>query len=551
MSILVIAKSAETRADLVKHLNDAGYKDTMEARGVAEVFENPGSLHPAGDIELILIHTEPPEAEGLKACRVLKESERYQDIPIVVTCRREDITLLEKACEAGLDDCIVQPATGMELMFKIHSALKRKESECSLKERERRYHFLFENMLQGVICRDAQGKMVEANESAMRILGLTLEQIQVGVPAVPGLQVVREDGSDLTREEYPDQVALRSGQAVEGEIMGWFHPGLDQQRWLKVNAVPQFRLGESKAYLTYMTFDDISDIKAVQDDLAVAKLEVEMFAEDLRQTLNLSESQRHELEEAKEKAEKLAFEAEAANRAKSEFLANVSHELRTPLNPIIGLSELMLEYNQDPVQLQYLRDINSSGQKMLNIVNDLIKLTRLEAGELKPNVQPFNLESALRIPMVKALEKARAKGIEFISSLEENVPLLLEGDSKLLQDAVTKLLDNAVKFTESGRVSIEVSLHSEDASKVYLEILITDTGAGISHQDMDLLFCDFSQADGSATRKYGGLGVGLTMVRRLVELMKGTIGVNSTEGEGSEFRLILPFTKIEVGSCSI
>lgn len=462
-------------------------------------------------LELNVTDLEAPE----DADRVPEFIARMRDgtwIKEEILHKKKDGTVFPVEVSAGLLDL-----TERKYILAIDRDItRRKVSEGALAESEARYRELFENSSDAIYIHDLRGNFISANRAFGALLGVPVEEI----PGLNYREVIHPD--DLSIAE----AAFRKKMEQRVEKTGPYQIRISAKdcvtRWVEVTS--RVVRTEGKPYGVQGSARDISERKQA----------------------------REQLEQALEAARELRIEAEKANRAKSEFLANMSHELRTPLNAVIGFSEILedcLFGDLNDTQLKYVRYIASGGRHLLELINAILDLAKVESGKLELNLDPVDLSRLLLESLVLLKEKARKNTtkLELILGNDIANSRILADEIKLKQ-ILFNLLSNAIKFTPNGgRIRVEARRHDST-----VHIVIADTGIGLTAEDRERIFQAFAQVDSSLGRRHQGTGLGLSLARRLVELHGGRIWAESAGlSKGSTFVVVLPLIRAGEGTAEV
>jgi PAS domain S-box-containing protein len=379
---------------------------------------------------------------------------------------------------------------------------ERDRTESRLSREEERIRLLLESVGDAVYGMDAYGNCTFCNPAFLRLVGYPSQQALLGRNIHDVIHHTRRDGSPFPWIDCPLRETLRSGETFHAtnETM-WRSDGTSV--CVEIWSHPLVQGGKVRGAVVTLT--------------------------DMTERLRAEES----LRQAKEAAE-------AANHAKSDFLANMSHELRTPMNGILGMAALALDTILTTEQREYLVMVKSSGDSLLSLLNDILDLSKIEAGKLELEISDFSIEDCIEKALLPVSPLVQKKPIELAWNVV-GVPAFVRGDHSRLRQVFINLLGNAMKFTSQGEVSIVGELASQTETAVRVRFTISDTGIGIPLEKQDRIFESFAQADMSISRSYGGTGLGLSISERLVKLMNGRIWLESEEGRGSKFHVEIPF----------
>jgi PAS domain S-box-containing protein len=379
---------------------------------------------------------------------------------------------------------------------------QQREVELSILKSRNFYLSLFEEFPALIWRSDSEGKFNYFNKTWLKFTGKSIED------EIDNGWLCRMPEEDKKSFLYHFNNALEKHDKFECEFR--LKDNTDQLKWLVCVGTPFYNFEEKFAGYIGACFD-MTNRKLMEDELRKAKIA-----------------------------------AEAANRAKSEFLSNISHEIRTPMNGIIGLAEIMLDTNLDEEQSEYMNLLREASFSLLNLLNNILDISKFESGKIRLEPVKFSLEDLIHNVIDKYNTEANKKGINLVCDIAKDVPKELFGDSEKLQKILFNLMSNSTKFTERGHIGLSVttknfSRSSDKEASVLLHIIVSDTGIGIPAEKIDTIFDSFTQVDSSLTKKYSGSGLGLSIAKKIVDMMNGKIWVESDLGRGSKFHVSLKF----------
>jgi len=406
-----------------------------------------------------------------------------------------------------------------------HDYQEKLKAEEALKESEEKYRELVQNARSIIIRWDTAGNVLFANDFALEFFKFTEEEL-VGQSIIgnliPNTPRAKKELAELILkitvdpEKYKTLESLNLKKNRDRVFIYWANRPIFDKK------------GNIEAILS--VGQDVTSKVLTESQLELAKTELEEINEELQQAV--------------EEKKKLVVQADAANQAKSEFLANMSHEIRTPMNAILGFTDILEKEIQDAKHTKYLRAIKTSGKTLLELINDILDLSKIEAGKLEIKLKPVAIKNVLNDVRHIFSEKISSKGLKLSLVVQKEIPDVMELDEVRLKQILFNLVGNAVKFTEHGNITIRTSFNITGENECSLSITINDTGIGIPKSQHGIIFEAFRQSESQDSAKYGGTGLGLPITKRLTELMGGEIEMLSESGKGSSFTVT--FNKIRI-----
>jgi len=522
LRVLIVEDSEDDTLLMIRELKSGGYDTTYERVETAEAMT---AALEKQEWDIILSDYSMPHFSGPEALKLLQES--GLDLPFIVISGSIGEDVAVEIMKAGAHDYLMKdnlkrfvPAVDHQL-GEAEVRKKRKQAEETLRESEERFRNLFENthdMIQSV---EPDGRFIFVNRAWLEILGYT----EAELPGLNLFKIIHPESLAHCQEMFSKAM---SGESV-GNVQATFIAKNGRSILIEGNMAGRYIGGKMVA--TQGIFRDITERKRAEKKLTGLYKEVKSFNVELGGKVRERTSQ---LEKAKEAAI-------VANRAKSDFLASMSHELRTPLNAVIGFSQVLQEQyfgELNEKQAEYVKDISESGQHLLSLINDILDLSKIEAGKMELVLSEVNINNILEGSLVMIKEKAHKHGISLdIDTTTELEGLEIMADERQLKQVMFNLLSNAAKFTpDGGAITVEGKKKGKE-----LIISVSDTGIGLAPEEQEKVFAEFYQASSAIKDKTPGTGLGLPLTKSIVEMHGGRIWVESEGlGKGSHFTFTLP-----------
>ncbi|MBU1054919.1 MAG: response regulator [Proteobacteria bacterium] len=517
--ILVVDDSPITRKILKRELSEGGYilEEACDGKTALAIFSE---YMP----DLITLDIEMPTLDGFETFKklqnkqnsgIFKHSKKCQ-VPVIFVTGNDNLKDRNKGFQLGAADFITKPFSKGDILSAANKILKPENRLMKLTALVVDDSPTLRSIVSSTLAREGVS-VIEAGDGfeAYTILYARKEEIDMvisdlSMPQLNGDELCKKIRNELFLHDLP--FILLTGSSDQSKLLEMFKSGVTDY------ITKPFVREELLARLT-------------------AHIERAHLNKHLRETV--------------EELEKTKIKTESANKAKSEFIANISHEFKTPLNAIIGLTDLALKNELTPTLENYLEKISISSQSLLVIINDILDFSKIEAGKLDIKSAKFQLDDVVKHLTSLIGDECAKKDINFTVEIEPNVPQTLIGDHLRLEQILVNLANNAVKFTKSGEITIHAKLLNENDDGVNIQFSVSDTGIGMDPFIVPILFGAFTQADGASSRKYGGMGLGLAICKRLVNMMGGHIWVESNPGKGSTFYFTVYFkiSKNKIDPC--
>jgi len=525
-TVLVVDDDADIRHELALALREHGYTvKTVEDGSAALLYVRS---HPP---DLILLDISLPEISSHEVCRILKADTLTESIPIIFTSSSDDIQAKLQAFASGASDYIVlRPSQFEEIFARVQLHLTLRHLQIHLAEKN---HELSEAIFERVgMLKDIQrtNLLLHAQKEAV----------------LDGIFAVDEQGRIASfNRRFCEMWDIPHDLFVDHNVEQEFHNGSPLGTFLVKSALPSVLIN-----LLESTYDDPDVIR--RGEIIYRDRTFDYYTSPVSSEQNrffgliwcfrdITAQKQAELRQMQlmEDLRKAKEEAEEAVRTKGAFLAMMSHEIRTPINGVIGMTQLLSGTELTPEQDKFVRTIQVSGEMLLSVINDILDFSKIESGKLELEQSPLDVRALVRDIYDVQLSKSQEKGLQFEVNIESNVPPYIIGDVTRLRQILLNLVSNAIKFTDSGSVRIGVRLDAERVTlsdrPFQLSFTVTDTGIGLTYEQIQRLFQPFSQATASTSRKYGGTGLGLVICKNLVETMGGKIEIESKLHQGSTF----------------
>ncbi len=453
-----------------------------------------------GGVDIVLLDMGLPDGHGLDTVR--RAHAAAPGVPLIVLTGLDDEALAAEAMKEGAQDYLIKgQIENRALPRALRHAIERHQLDRRLRDQQFYTRSLIESNIDALMTTDPAGIITDVNKQMEALTGCTRDEL-IGAP-------FKNYFTDPDRAEAGIKRALDGAKVTDYELTARARNGKETVVSYNANT---FYDRDRKLQGVFAAARDVTERKRFERTLQENNLELE----------------------------RAMAAAEKANLAKSSFLSSMSHEIRTPMNAILGMADMLWESPLDAEQMQFVEVFRRAGASLLVLINDILDLSKIEAGHLELERAEFDLEEVVDQAIELTAVKARAKGIVLLSHLSPGVPTSLMGDPARLRQVLINLLGNAVKFTDFGEVVLTARNH-ESGKSGQIEFTVSDTGIGIPPDKLESIFDDFTQADASTTRRYGGTGLGLGISRRIVEAMGGRLTAASPAGEGSTFRFSAQF----------